>query len=67
MQQNKKYTAEVVEILENGDAVLQFPPELCEELGWSAGDTVSIKEKNGKIIIKKINHDDKNKLLDNPQ
>ena len=50
----KSYTAEVVEILENGDAVLQLPPELCEELGWKEGDTVSLKEEDGKIIIKKL-------------
>lgn len=67
MQQDKVYSAEVVEILENGDAILQLPPELCEQLGWVEGDTVSIdKEEDGKIIIKKINNGDKNKSSDGP-
>lgn len=58
MPQNKRYTAEVVEICENGDAILQLPPELCEELGWNAGDTVNITEQDGKIVIRKINNGD---------
>ena len=56
----KKYEGSVVEICENGDAIIQFPDDMMEELGWKAGDTVNISEKNGAIIIKKVNHEDKN-------
>jgi AbrB family looped-hinge helix DNA binding protein len=31
-----------------------LPPELLEEMGWKEGDTLDISEKDGKIIIKKI-------------
>ena len=66
MQQSKTYTADVVEICENGDAILQLPPEMCEELGWKEGDTISItQEKEGNIIIKKIKDGDSNNSLDN--
>jgi formylmethanofuran dehydrogenase subunit D len=60
----KTYKSNIVEILENGDAILQLPPELCEEMGWVEGDTLSFTEEKNKIIIKKINDDDKNKSLD---
>lgn len=60
----KTYTSEVVEILPNGDAIIQFPPELMEELGWKEGDTVSLKEESGKIVIKKVNTPDKNNSLE---
>jgi len=66
MQQSKTYTAEVVEICDNGDAILQLPPELCEELGWVEGDTISITEKDGAIIIAKIDDGDRNISLDKP-
>ena len=62
--QNKRYTARISEICDNGDAILDLPPELCEELGWQAGDTVDISEKDGKIFIKKIDNADKKISLD---
>ena len=50
----KTFTSKVVEICDNGDAIVELPPELLEEMGWKEGDTLDISEKNGKIIIKKI-------------
>jgi bifunctional DNA-binding transcriptional regulator/antitoxin component of YhaV-PrlF toxin-antitoxin module len=44
----------VVEVCNNGDAILQFPDDLLLAMGWKEGDTLSIKEEDGKIIIKKI-------------
>jgi formylmethanofuran dehydrogenase subunit D len=49
-----KYSAEVVEICENGDAIIQFSDEMMEELGWKANDTLTIKEIKGQIIIENI-------------
>ena len=60
----KSYTSKVLDILPNGDAIIELPPEFCEELGWVEGDTVNITEKNGSIIIEKINDKDKNISLD---
>jgi formylmethanofuran dehydrogenase subunit D len=54
MQQNKTYTSKVLEICENGDAILELPPELCEDLQWKEGDTLNISEENGAIILKKV-------------
>jgi len=51
----KVYTTKVLEILENGDAVIELPPELCQELGWRLGDTLDIDvDKDNNIIVKKI-------------
>ncbi len=51
----KVYTSKVLEILDNGDAVIELPPELCEELGWAVGDTLDIDiDKDNNIIVKKI-------------
>lgn len=53
---SKQYLATIVEILENGDAVLQFPPELLEELGWTDGTAVDIEiDETGRITIKQVN------------
>ena len=50
----KTFTSKVVEICDNGDAIVELPPELLEEMGWKEGDTLDISEKNGRVIIKKI-------------
>ena len=48
------YTGEVVEILEDGSAILQLPDELMEDMGWKVGDDLDISLENGVIILKKI-------------
>jgi hypothetical protein len=51
----KVYTSKVLEIMDNGDAVIELPDELCEELGWVVGDTLDIDtDADNNIIIKKI-------------
>ena len=50
----KTFTAKVVEICDNGDAILELPDELLAETGWKEGDTLDISEQDGKIVIKKI-------------
>ena len=50
----KTFTSKVLEICDNGDAIIELPPELLEEVGWKEGDTLDISEEKGKIIIKKI-------------
>ena len=66
MNVSKPYVANVVEICENGDAILELPPELCEDLGWKEGTVLNIELENGQIIISEVNDDDKNKSLDKP-
>lgn len=51
----KKYESTVLEICENGDAIIDLPDEMCKELGWKCGDTLNMKlEENGTIVITKI-------------
>lgn len=50
----KSYTSKVLEICENGDAIVQLPDELVEELGWKVGDVLDYEEKDGKIFVKNI-------------
>ena len=59
----KTFTSKVVEICDNGDAIIELPPELLEEMGWKEGDTLDISEKDGKVIIKKIDEEERKKSL----
>lgn len=61
---SKRYESKVLEICENGDAIIELPPELCEEMGWKEGDSLDISEKDGKIVIKKIDNEHKKISLD---
>ena len=62
----KRFTSKVLEICDNGDAIVELPPELLEEMGWKEGDTLDISDKDGKIIIKKIDEEDRKISLDKP-
>ena len=48
---SKKYNAKVLEICDNGDAIIEIPPDLKEELGWEVGDVIDIVELQGRIIL----------------
>ena len=54
----KSYTSKVLEICENGDAIVELPTELVEELGWKVGDVLDYEQKDGKIFIKNISIND---------
>ena len=45
---------EVVEICENGDAILQLPPELCEDMGWKEGTVLNIEYKDGAVYLNEV-------------
>ena len=57
----KTYTSKVLEICENGDAIVEIPDELMEELGWKVGDSLKYEEKDGKVFIKNISINDTDK------
>jgi hypothetical protein len=42
--QNKVTTLDVVEDPLTGDLILQLTDELCEEMGWTVGDTLVWEE-----------------------
>jgi antitoxin component of MazEF toxin-antitoxin module len=49
------YTAKVLEILDDGSAVLELPDELCVSLGWVEGTNLSITmDENSNIILEEI-------------
>jgi hypothetical protein len=50
----KKYSAEVVEICDNGDAILQFSDEMMKDLGWKVDDVLSISMKDGVVHLTNI-------------
>lgn len=51
MSNTKVHITKVSAILENGDAVLDLPPELIEELGWEVGDKLDYDVRDGSIYL----------------
>lgn len=51
---NKSYITKVLEITESGDAIIEIPQELIDELGWSVGDTLDFEVVNDTIIIRNL-------------
>jgi len=54
----KSYTSKVLEICDNGDAIVELPNELMEEMKWKLGDVLNYEEKDGKIFVKNISIND---------
>lgn len=54
MKKSKTYTTKVVEICDNGDAIVELPDELVKELGWEIGDTLDYEMKNEAVYIKNL-------------
>lgn len=54
MNQPKTYTANVISVLENGDAVLELPEDMLNDLGWKEGDVLDIDLQDSQIVMKKI-------------
>jgi antitoxin component of MazEF toxin-antitoxin module len=48
------YTTKVLEICENGDAIVELPDELVKELNWQIGDTLDYQMKDGAVFIKNL-------------
>jgi antitoxin component of MazEF toxin-antitoxin module len=51
---SKIYTSQVIEICENGDAIIELPDELMKEMGWKTNDLLDIDYVNGQVIVSKI-------------
>jgi bifunctional DNA-binding transcriptional regulator/antitoxin component of YhaV-PrlF toxin-antitoxin module len=50
LKKSKTFTSKVLEICDNGDAIIELPPELLEEVGWKEGDTLNIEQREDKLI-----------------
>jgi uncharacterized membrane protein (UPF0127 family) len=48
---SKKYNSKVLEICDNGDAIVELPEELVEELGWKVGDKLDYQMKDGSVYV----------------
>jgi bifunctional DNA-binding transcriptional regulator/antitoxin component of YhaV-PrlF toxin-antitoxin module len=48
---SKKYESKVLEICDNGDAIIELPEEMLNDLGWKVGDVIEIVELQGRIIL----------------
>ena len=54
----KSYTSKVLEICDNGDAIVELHNELMEEMRLKLGDVLNYEEKDGKIFVKNISIND---------
>jgi hypothetical protein len=54
----KTHTSKVLEICENGDAIVELPDDLMEEMGWKVGDVLRYELKDEKVFIKNISIND---------
>jgi S-adenosylmethionine hydrolase len=57
---SKSYNATVVAIDCFGDAIVQLPDELVEELDWRVGDTLDYELVDKSIIIKNLTKEKRN-------
>jgi hypothetical protein len=48
---SKKFESKVLEICDNGDAIVELPDELMEELGWIVGDELDYQMKDGSVYV----------------
>ena len=54
MNESKTYTANVAEICENGDAILELPTDLLEDMGWKEGTVLNLEMKDGVLYIEEV-------------
>lgn len=60
---NKTYTANV--ITDNGESILEFPDEFCQNEDWQVGDTIEWKIDGENIIMTNLDYlDRKEKRMD---
>ena len=48
---SKNFESKVLEICDNGDAIVELPEELMEELGWKVGDKLDYQMKDGSVYV----------------
>jgi len=48
---SKRYNSKVLEICNNGDAIVELPEELMEKLGWKVGDKLDYQMKDGSVYV----------------
>jgi len=53
-EMEKTYTGKVLEICDNGDAIIELPDDLMADIGWQIGDELSIEDESGVIVISNL-------------
>lgn len=48
---SKKYETKVLEICENGDAIIEFPADFMEDTGWLEDDIIDFRIENDVLIL----------------
>ena len=48
---SKKFESKVLQICDNGDAIVELPEELMEELGWKVGDKLDYQMEDGSVYV----------------
>ena len=51
----KKYESKVLEILDDGSAIIELPIQMCKELGWNVDDVLTLTTEDDIILLKKKN------------
>jgi len=54
LNKSKSYTAEISEICENGDAILDLPDDLLKDMGWAEGTVLNIELIDGLIFLTEV-------------
>jgi hypothetical protein len=44
----------VLEICDDGDAIIELPDDLMADIGWQIGDELSIDQEDGLIVIRNL-------------
>lgn len=57
---SKKFESKVLEICDNGDAIVELPEELMEELDWRLGDELNYQMINGSVHITNLSLKERN-------
>lgn len=54
LNKSKVYETKVLEVLDNGDAIIELTEELCNDMGWTVGDQLDIHLDDETVVLKKI-------------
>ena len=59
---SNSFICKVSEICENGDAIIEFPDELVNELDWRVGDELDYSLEGKSVLIKNLTKEKRNEI-----
>lgn len=60
---SKKFEAKVLEICDNGDAIIELPDEIMEEMGWKVDDKLDFQMKDGAVHVTNLSLQERQKKV----